>query len=613
MYTNFIYFIVVLLIFSTHQPPPTPRLSLSLTLFVSFSVFFLFAFINRVVFKRLAAKMSGVVVTTHLAVLYHRTVSRQSLLALIFFCLQVLLLDIKYYLISVALMRSSFTLQGLTALVLFLFHLAMVWHYSYECNCRLSASRCHRSSMLAANLKFNLAILLPWILISGSFDLLQLLPTGSLHDHLNTPLGQIIFFALLLVIFMVCAPPLVVRLWGCHPLPAGTRRSLIEKFCREENFQVREIVLWPSSGGVFLTAGVMGLHRYARYLLVTEGLLNILSDDELRSVLAHEMGHVKERHLLFYLVFLLGYLVLAYPLSTVSFFLVLVSDLPLRVVGRTDSQLMTVISVLSTLPLLLLLVFYFRFLFGFFIRNFERQADLYVFGVMGRPDPLISALEKVGYHSGNVRDVPSWHHFSIKQRVDYLAAVARNPTLLRHHRLKLRNAFTAYLIGVIAVGAIGYLFHSGVIGKGLNEQLNFKLLTSMVKLEPESARLRLRLGTLYYTRNQPEEAVLHLEHALELDPENPEIMNNLAWIYATSKEKVFFRPQRALALAEKAAADSRESYILDTLAESYYANGQTKKALTTAERALAAASGNPSYYLEQIEKFRAALQERESR
>ena len=554
--------------------------------------------------------MSEVAVSTYLPVLYHRTVSRQSLLALLFFCLQVYLLDIKFYLTSVGLFRVSFTLQGLAALGLFLFHLTIIWLYSHECHCRFSGSSCARSSMVTANLKFNLAILLPWLLISGSFDFIQLLPVGSIHDQLNTPLGQVLFFAFLLVLFMVFAPPLVIRLWSCKPLPPGSKRSLIEKFCQEQNFQVREIVLWPSSGGVFLTAGVMGLLRYFRYLLVTDGLLNILSDDELRAVLAHEMGHVKERHLFFYLIFLLGYLILAYPLSTVSFLLVLTSDLPLILLGKGDPEYLTFISVLSTLPLLLLLVFYFRFLFGFFIRNFERQADLYVFGVMGRPFPLISALEKVALYSGNIRDVPSWHHFSIKQRVDFLAAAESNRSLLRRHRLKLRRALVGYLAGVAAVGAIGYLFHIGALGTNLNEQLNIKVLTSLVQLEPKNPQVRLRLGTLYYSRNNLTDAVFHLERGLELDPDNLEIINNLAWILATSKERAFFQPQRALALAQKAAADSQEAYILDTLAEAYHVNGQNREALATAEQALAVAAENRSYYTKQVERFRAIVQER---
>ena len=610
MYTNFIYFIVVLLIFSTLQPSPTPHLSLFFTSASSLTLLFLFGLINRLVFKRLAAIMSGVKVSTHLAVLYHRILTRQSLLALVFFCAQVYLLDIKYYLSTVALFRFSFTLQGLAGLVIFLLHLATVWFYSYECRCRFSSAPCSRVSIITANLKFNLAILLPWLLISGAFDLIQLLPVGPIPDQLNTPVGQVLFFALLMIIFMIFAPPLVVRLWSCQPLEPGTKRSLIERFGQKENFHVREIVLWPGQGGAFITAGVMGLLGRYRYLLVTQGLLDILDDEELRAVLAHEMGHVKEHHLLFYLIFLLGYVVLAYPISGFSLLWLLTSDLPMTLMIRTDHEFMTLISILSTLPLLVLLVFYFRFLFGFFIRNFERQADLYGLSVMGRPYPLISALEKVAFYSGNIRDVPSWHHFSIKQRVDFLAEAAGNPSLLRNHRGKIRKALAGYLVTIIAVGVFGYLFYTGAIGKQYNEQLNFKMLSSLVQLEPDNPFLQLQLGTLYSTRNQPEQAVFHLQRALELDPDNPDILNNLAWVFATSKKAPLFQPEKALVLAEKAAASSQQSHILDTLAESYYVNGLSTKALATAEKALAAASGDRSYYVKQVERFRRAVEEK---
>jgi tetratricopeptide (TPR) repeat protein len=338
--------------------------------------------------------------------------------------------------------------------------------------------------------------------------------------------------------------------------------------------------------------------------MVTEGLLQILDQEELRAVLAHEMGHVKEHHLFFYLIFLLGYLVLAYPLSGLSFLLVLTSDLPLTGMMQNESEFLTLVSILSTIPLLLLLVFYFRFLFGFFIRNFERQADLYVFSVTTRPYPLISALEKVGFHSGNIRDVPSWHHFSIKQRVDFLAAAARDPSLLNKHRLKVKKALAGYLVGVTAVGVMSSLFYSGVVGQNFNEQVTIKMLTSMVKMEPDNAILRSELGTRYYNRNQPKQAVFHLQRALELDPDNSEILNNLAWIFATSKKDLFFKPERALALAERAADRSHKPHILDTLAEAYFANGDVRKALTTAKEALALASGDRSYYVEQVERFR---------
>jgi Zn-dependent protease with chaperone function len=613
MYTNFIYFIVVLLIFSTQQPSPTPRLSLFFTFASGVTLLFLFGLINRQVFRGLAARVSVAKASTHLAVLYHRAVARQSLLALVFFCGEIYLLDIKYYLTTVSLIRVSFTLQGLAGLVIFLLHLTLVWFYSHEYRCRFSTDTGSRVSSVIANLKFNLAILLPWLLISGSFDLMQLLPLGAIRDLLNTPVGQVVFFALLMIMFMIFAPPLVVRFWSCQPLEPGTQRSLIERFCQKENFHVREIVLWPGQGGVFITAGVMGLFGRYRYLLVTQGLLDVLDDEELRAVLAHEMGHVKEHHLFFYLIFLLGYLVFAYPISGVSLVLLLTSDLPQTLVIRTDNQFMTLISIISTLPLVVLLVLYFRFLFGFFIRNFERQADLYGLSVMGRPYPLVSALEKVAFYSGNIRDVPSWHHFSIKERVDFLTAAAGNPSLSRKHRGKIRKALAGYLVGIIAVGVFGYLFYTGAIGKQYNEQLNFKMLSSLVQLEPDNPLLQLQLGTLYSVRNQPKQAVFHLQRALELDPENPEILNNLAWVFATCKETPLFQPEKALALAEKAAAISQQSHILDTLAESYYVNGLTAKALATADKALAAASGDRSYYVKQVERFRAELQQQQSR
>ena len=37
----------------------------------------------------------------------------------------------------------------------------------------------------------------------------------------------------------------------------------------------------------------------------------------------------------------------------------------------------------ATAPVLLLMLVYFRFVFGYFIRNFERQADAYVFRAVG--------------------------------------------------------------------------------------------------------------------------------------------------------------------------------------------------------------------------------------
>ena len=63
-----------------------------------------------------------------------------------------------------------------------------------------------------------------------------------------------------------------------------------------------------------ITAGVMGLIKQFRYILVTRSLLQRLTPYEIEAVIAHEIGHVKKKHLLFYLIFFAGYMLISYAL-----------------------------------------------------------------------------------------------------------------------------------------------------------------------------------------------------------------------------------------------------------------------------------------------------------
>ncbi len=56
----------------------------------------------------------------------------------------------------------------------------------------------------------------------------------------------------------------------------------------------------------------MGLIQKFRYILVTPSLLQLLEPEEIDAVIAHEIGHVKRKHLVFYLLFLVGYMLLSY-------------------------------------------------------------------------------------------------------------------------------------------------------------------------------------------------------------------------------------------------------------------------------------------------------------
>jgi ATP/maltotriose-dependent transcriptional regulator MalT len=66
-------------------------------------------------------------------------------------------------------------------------------------------------------------------------------------------------------------------------------------------------------------------------------------------------------------------------------------------------------------------------------------------------------------------------------------------------------------------------------------------------------------------------------------------------------------PERALALAQRAVAVDRQVHILDTLAESFFINGEIEAALATEKEALSMAKKDKSYYQQQIFKFEKAL------
>ena len=73
-------------------------------------------------------------------------------------------------------------------------------------------------------------------------------------------------------------------------------RSRIENLCQKANFQYADILYWPIFGGRMITAGVMGLMKKFRYILVTKALFHSLEPEEIDAVIAHEIGHIKKKH-----------------------------------------------------------------------------------------------------------------------------------------------------------------------------------------------------------------------------------------------------------------------------------------------------------------------------
>jgi tetratricopeptide (TPR) repeat protein len=266
----------------------------------------------------------------------------------------------------------------------------------------------------------------------------------------------------------------------------------------------------------------------------------------------------------------------------------------------------TVLPAIFSLVIILAFLFYFRFIFGYFMRNFERQADIFVFDLLGTAAPLISTLEKIALTSGEPADKPNWHHFSIQERIDYLKGCHSDPSWIRRHHAKVRRGILAYLLIIFLLGTAGFQLSFGEAGTRLDNHIYEKIILQEISRTPENADLHVLLGDFYYGREKHHLASRAYEQAISLSESHSRALNNLAWLYATTQQPGLNDPARALELAERAVSIEQASHILDTLAECYFVNGMISDAIRAEQEALDLAADNLQYYEAQLRRFRQA-------
>ena len=606
MFANFIYFIVALLIYATYQPSEQTNFSSLDTLIYFFFLILLFFIISRRQFIRIARSAA-----THsqdvLDQQFTSTMTRQSVLAIVLFAVDIYGLNVSAFLSGIGIFQAIPTLEALVFITLFIGYLAIVWSNAHDAYRRIYHTNITRKAYVVSNISFSVPVLLPWLLLSGVADLIMALPFDLPRRVLTSPEGETAYFLFFLFAVAGIGPLIIQKFWRCRPLEAGYYRQRIESLCQRAELKYADILYWPIFGGRMITAGVMGLVSRFRYILVTDALLHILSPDEVDAVIAHEVGHVKNRHLLFYLFFFIGYMLIAYATFDLIIYLIIFSEPIYRFVFMTGISRTTVTTGLLSLAIIFNFLVYFRFIFGYFMRNFERQADAFVYRLFTSAVPLISTFEKIVAVSGHSPDKPNWHHFSIRQRVDFLRRCEEDRSWIRHHDRKVRTSIAIYVAAMLVVGIAGYQLNFGQTGKRLNEKFFETAILNEISRDGESnAGLYGMLGDLYFGRGNFEQAVSAYETALGIDPNNAIVLNNYAWLLATGEDPAFRNPELALALAFKAAAIEQSAHIMDTLAESLFVNGRIDEAIDAAMTALSLAKTNRAYYNGQLEKFRAA-------
>ena len=240
------------------------------------------------------------------------------------------------------------------------------------------------------------------------------------------------------------------------------------------------------------------------------------------------------------------------------------------------------------------------------MRNFERQADTYVYALFDSAKPLITTLEKIAATSGQSADKPNWHHFSIKQRIDYLQKCETNSSWITRHDGKVKKSIGVYLTSLLLLGILGYQLNVGAMGDRISRHFLEKVIMQEIEQTPENPNLYSLLGNIYFNSKNWAGVRDAWEKSLALEPDNAQVLNNLAWHYATCEDERFQDPARALAMAKLAIRLERLPHVWDTLAESYYVNGMYREAVEAGKQALAMAGKKRIYYEDQLKKFNAA-------
>ncbi len=115
-----------------------------------------------------------------------------------------------------------------------------------------------------------------------------------------------------------------------------------------------------------------------------------------------------------------------------------------------------------------------------------------------------------------------------------------------------------------------------------------KLYGEVIQADPENWMAYRGRGDLYLTTGKHREAIADLEKALSLNADDNGILNNLAWVLATSPEESLRDGKCAIELAKRACevTEYKQPHILSTLAAGYAELGDFATAVEWSKKAL---------------------------
>lgn len=300
-------------------------------------------------------------------------------------------------------------------------------------------------------LRFLLPFVIPFLFFSILIDLLKLSDSSFIQDYLfnqnDSPFGSFLLFATSLVfigVMMIFLPAFIQWMWACEPLTRQPIKQELEDLCTKAKFKHAGMKIWTIFNQS-MTAAIIGIVPRFRYVMFTNRLLDSMPNRLTVAVLAHEIGHSYRKHLLLFPFILFG-MIVGIGLFSMWFTPGLIHYLNLKYLLSHSSFWENLAPFAIFVPFAILMALYFRYIFGYFSRIFERQADLHCYQVDIPPEDMVEALDHLGTATGNTHSHPSWHHYSIQQRIDFLRTTEHNASLINKHHRRVKRSLVLYLI-----------------------------------------------------------------------------------------------------------------------------------------------------------------------
>ena len=305
----------------------------------------------------------------------------------------------------------------------------------YEVEQRTTSSNWQRGEYLSVHLKFLLLPVLPLFVYLSLLDLIAHIP--FLADHTYLPIALMMSLIFLAYIY---APLLLSLIWRTIPLTDVNLRNRLHRLAVRDNIKYKDIVIWQTES--VANAAVAGIAPWSRQIFLTEALLQHFSDDEIEAIVAHEFGHVRYKHLLTYLMFLIVYF-LSYAIYYIH-------------IGQPLESIPATYSLLPAIGLVFFISLYFVIIFRALSRRFEHQADLYAVALIDKPEALELALVRLAYLNYTPRSIQRLFelfqtHPSVDRRIKFIERFkGGDPAALRYQNYLLEVKLLLVLLPALA-------------------------------------------------------------------------------------------------------------------------------------------------------------------